>query len=120
MQRLARRGRPPDTCEVSDPWSPDRLQMEVDRLSGRGLQLPNFWLELSARLHRTIQFDGVCWYTFDPETMLMTGHTREQLPDRLSELTYNEYVEQDANRYVELARRRVPVGVLALELRGDL
>jgi DNA-binding CsgD family transcriptional regulator len=66
-------------------------------------------------LSRAVGFDGYCLFGVDPVTSLRTvmfsRHGLTALTDRL---VYNETVEHDANRYVELARGPARAGVLAI------
>ena len=87
-------------------WSPDRFVSDVERLALGVPARERLFDEAAARLKRTIPFDGACWHTLDPGSGLITQHRLQGLPDRFAVLAHNEYVVEDVNRFVDLARRR--------------
>jgi DNA-binding CsgD family transcriptional regulator len=102
---------------------------EIERLAARGLQVEEFCQQASDRLRRGLGFEGACWHTIDPETLLITSdlpgdlEANGVLPDDLADvarqlIVSSEYVVDDVNTFAELARRRRPVGVLSEATRG--
>jgi DNA-binding CsgD family transcriptional regulator len=60
-----------------------------------------------------VQFDGSCWHTIDPVTLLITSHLTENIPAvDFPLLAHNEYVADDVNGFASLARGRRCVGTL--------
>jgi DNA-binding NarL/FixJ family response regulator len=112
-------------------WAPDRLVVEVERLSLRGLPRAEYFRELSLRLQRTIPFDGACWRGLDPQTLLITTVNPEDLFERglvppeyqvtgAKIIFASEYERDDINALAALARRRVPVAILREATDGHL
>lgn len=65
-------------------------------------------------IRRVVPFDGYCLIGLDPCTgMRSFMFSRNGLDGVAGRLAYNEAVEHDVNRYLDLARAEVPVGVLA-------
>jgi DNA-binding CsgD family transcriptional regulator len=75
---------------------------------------PRFADGVMTAVSRAVGFDGYCLFGVDP----VSGHrtvmfSRDGLTTGTDRLVYNETVEHDANRYVELATGPSRVGVLA-------
>src|SRR3954468_23135095 len=65
-------------------------------------------------LGRAVGFDGFCLFGVDPVTRLRSVmFSRNSLSASAERLYRNESSEPDANRYVELAARRMSAGVLS-------
>lgn len=66
-----------------------------------------------------VGFDGYCLLVLDPVTgvrsMSFSRHGLDGVADRLA---FNETVERDLNKYVDLAASATPVGVLSFSGRG--
>lgn len=78
-----------------------------------------FYRTAEAALRRVVGFDGACWITLDPATLLFTNHFSDTLPtEGFHAVCRNEYLEEDFNKVAELAVRRRPFGVLAKATRG--
>lgn len=87
----------------------------------RGLTLDAFFEASDRALRGLLRFDSSCWLSLDPATLLPTSHfTREIGSDHLMELAANEFLEDDVNKFVDLARQASPVGVLSRATDGDL
>lgn len=99
----------------------DRLEREIDELGRRGLG-PEDWCRAADQLlRRVVPFDSSCWQTNDPTTSLITGHVTlnlPTLPDGFALVAANEYLAEDVNRFADLARAPVPVGVLSQATEG--
>ena len=64
-------------------------------------------------VRRLVPFDASCWLSLDPATMLPTSHfSREYGFDHLLALAANESLEDDTNKFADLARGARPVGTL--------
>src|SRR5690349_17480299 len=67
-----------------------------------------------AAVGKVIGFDGYCLLALDPVTGLRSSmFSRNGLDGVAAQLAHNETMERDANRYVDLAAARRPVGVLS-------
>jgi DNA-binding CsgD family transcriptional regulator len=87
----------------------------------RGLPLDAFFEEADRTLADLLPFDSSCWLSLDPATLLPTSHfTRELGSDHLMELAANEFLEDDVNKFADLARKAQPVGILSQATGGDL
>jgi DNA-binding CsgD family transcriptional regulator len=83
------------------------------RLLHRSLDVHEFFAAADRALNDTVPFDKSCWLSFDPATLLPTGHfTRDAGVEDLMALAANEFLEDDVNRFADLARRRPPVATL--------
>jgi DNA-binding CsgD family transcriptional regulator len=91
------------------------------RLLHRGLELMPFFDAADGALSRVVPFDASCWLTLDPGTLLPTSHfTRQIGSDHLMAMAANEYLEEDVNKFADLARSTPPVGILSTASGGDL
>lgn len=91
------------------------------RLLHRNLDLGAFLEAADRALAELIEFDSSCWLSLDPSTLLPTSHfTREVPADHLMELAANEFLEDDLNKFADLARADRPVGILSVATSGVL
>jgi hypothetical protein len=103
--------------------TPARLQdhRRFARLLHRGLGLDGFFDAADRALAGLLGFDSACWLSLDPATLLPTSHfTREFGFEHLLALAANEFLDQDVNKFAELARAARPVGILSQATGGDL
>ncbi len=88
-------------------------------LSRAGLAHEAFAESALKVLGRAVPFESACLASCDPDTHLLTGTTKVGLPDaRDAEFASFEYERPDVNSFGEIARRPIPVGVLALDTDG--
>jgi DNA-binding CsgD family transcriptional regulator len=91
------------------------------RLLHRNHDLGRFFEAADQTLAGLIDFDSSCWLSLDPATLLPTSHfTREIETDHLLQLAANEFLEDDFNKFADLARAAHPVGILSEATGGDL
>ncbi len=91
---------------------PDQ-RLPFARLLHRGLDLPSYFDAADRTLARLVPFQASCWLSLDPGTMLPTSHfSREYGFDQLLALAANEFLEDDENRFADLARTDPPVATL--------
>src|SRR5689334_22099293 len=65
------------------------------------------------RLRRAVPVDALWWAIADPATLLFTRAHREEIPERVTPyFVENEFIAEDVNKWVELARH--PGGVRTL------
>jgi DNA-binding CsgD family transcriptional regulator len=102
--------------------SPEQMRNEIIRLAHRGLGVGEFSLAAARALRRAVPFDGVCVVTMDPATHLVTGHTIENgLPDSvMPRYAAIEVVEEDFNKFSDLARAALPAATLSAATDGQL
>lgn len=90
------------------------------RLLHRGLDLAGFFDAADRELQRRVPFDASCWLSLDPGGGLPTSHfSREYRFDDLLQLAANEFMDDDVNKFVVLARATRPVGILSQATGGD-
>ena len=90
------------------------------RLLHRNLDLGAFFEAADQTLAQLIEFDSSCWLSLDPSTLLPTSHfTRQIDTGHLMELAANEFLEDDVNKFADLARAVPPVGILSQATGGD-
>ena len=90
------------------------------RLLHRELQLDAFFDAVDRTLATIVPFDSSCWLSLDPATLLPTSHFTRQLDaDHLMELAANEYLEEDVNKFADLALADRPAATLRAATSGD-
>ena len=99
--------------------SVDRVERELVRLGEHGLDTPTWCLAADALLGRVVPFDGSCWHTIDPATVLITSHLTLNLPSGFPLLAANEYLADDVDKFADLAAAPHPVGVLSQATDGQ-
>jgi len=92
----------------------------VARLTGTKLDLAALIDEAGRLLAQALPFDGACWHTIDPATLIETSFRAVNLPDLDALVAENEYLHDDFNRYSVLARSRRHSGLLSEATAGDL
>lgn len=91
------------------------------RLLHRELDLESFFDQVDRAVRDLIGFDSSCWLSLDPSTLLPTSHfTRHLESDHLIEIAENEFLQEDFNKFADLARALPPVGTLSHATQGDL
>lgn len=91
------------------------------RLLHRNLDLAAFFEAADQTLAGLVDFDSSCWLSLDPATLLPTSHfTSEIAADHLMELAANEFLQEDFNKFADLARASHPVGILSEATGGHL
>jgi hypothetical protein len=98
----------------------ERLRQDLVARCHQGLDVPGFFGRAQQVLGRFVSFDGCCWLTFDPATVLPTGHIpyRSIPPEQVPRAVENEYAEEDVNKFAVLARDARHVGVLSQATGG--
>lgn len=99
--------------------SPDALRRRLVALAADVPDIRVYCERACARLSAAVGSDFACLVTTDPATGMITGAVKSQPGDtRDAEMAFYEYGVTDVNCFVELARRRVPVGVLETDTAG--
>lgn len=96
----------------------ERGRHELIRLSHQGLDRLSFQRRAAEMLHSAVQFDGACWHTADPATLLITSHYTNLDGSGFAFICRNEYLQDDVNKFASLAGSRRPVGVLSDATEG--
>lgn len=98
-----------------------RVRDEIVRLSHRGLDVESFFREAGERIRRVVPFDGCCWLTLDPATLLPTSHiAQDSIRDEdVPRLAQNEYLQEDFNKFAGLARAPSVSGILREAAGGE-
>jgi DNA-binding CsgD family transcriptional regulator len=99
--------------------SVDRVERELVRLGGYGLDTQSWCRAADELLDGVVGFDGSCWHTIDPATVLITSHLTLNLPSAFPLLAANEYLADDVNKFADLAAAPHPVGVLSQATDGQ-
>ena len=95
----------------------ERRRDELVRRAGQAEDSAEVFDIASTRLRRLVPFDAAVWSVTDPATGLPTGPTRIDDLDGMtaaqcSEHWRGEFVHDDVNAFVDLARARRPAGTL--------
>ncbi|MFD1505606.1 LuxR family transcriptional regulator [Georgenia yuyongxinii] len=98
----------------------EAVRGRLERAARAGLDPAAYAHESLSVLGRAVPFDAACHGSLDPGTGLITGSTKVALPsDHDVEFLAHEYVTDEVNLFVDLARRPRPVGVLVDDTGGD-
>ena len=98
----------------------EQVRARLAALAAAGLDVSQYLSSAIPLIGAAIPFDGACFGTADPDTELLTGHHKVGLPgDRDFEFVRYEYETDDVNKFADLARREVPVGLLRHDTCGD-
>src|SRR5215831_7620422 len=100
----------------------DRAKLEIIRLCHSALDSRTLRLELLQRLKRVIPFECSFFSTTDPATLLSTSSLLDfSIPTWARvRLIDNEYLQDDVNKFLDLLKNDVPVGVLSDLTQGEL
>jgi len=98
----------------------ERVHADLVRLSGAKLDLAPLTEEAGRLIEQAIPFEGGCWHTMDPATLIETSVRTVNLPPHEERITEYEYLHRDYNKFVQLARSPRHSGVLSEATAGDL
>jgi DNA-binding CsgD family transcriptional regulator len=89
-------------------------------LSRQGLDLASFWHAASDVLAGVVpHYMSPCWYTLDPDSLLITSHYSDDIAELPREWLDQEYFADDVNQLVEVARSGDRVSTLHAATGGD-
>lgn len=105
------------------------LAEDIAGLGRRALPREAYFSEVAARLRRVVGCDAMCWHTLDPDTLLLTSDSADELiasgiftpwsaQEAGEQIVACEYMADGVNTFAGLARRRVPVAILGEGPRG--
>lgn len=96
-----------------------QVEQEIRQLCYNGLDSVTLRRTVMQRLRQLVPFDGCCWGTIDPDTLLITSEVSQGIPDfAFAPVAENEYLIDDVNKFSQLARNHNPVGILSDSTHG--
>ena len=85
-----------------------------------GFDLDELRRRLLPRLRRAVPVDALWWAAADPATLMFNRALREEIPAETGPyFVVNEYIENDVNKWTELAHRRCGVRTLWQATAGE-
>ena len=81
-----------------------RTRHEIEHAARDGLDWVTFATAVNDALGRVLPFDRACWHPVDPGTFLFTGSLAKNIVCSGSWLAEHEYVLDDVNKWIDLAR----------------
>jgi DNA-binding CsgD family transcriptional regulator len=97
-----------------------RARADLVALGGSGLDWVRFAVAASDIIGAVVPFDGCCWHTVDPGTVLFTGSVNRAVGCSGTWLAEHEYVIDDVNTWWFLARSGRLAGATSIATHGDL
>ena len=98
-----------------------RTRQHIVRLCHAGLDARTLRLEILRSLRKVMPVDAAFFATLDPATLLFTDALTEGvLQDAAFSFLENEFLHDDVNKFVTLARSQIPVHTLARATARDL
>jgi len=96
----------------------------IARLCLDGLPALELFERAAVPLRRAVPYTAGCWKSIDPQTLLWTGFGIEDggtgtIAGARWRFIENELLEPDYGKYLELARRRIPVSTLHRDTHGE-
>ena len=106
--------------DVMSGFAKELAQDRVARLARRHQDLATFWRESSLVINRAVpNFQGPCWFTMDPASLLVTSHFNDYMPEIPPEWGALEYYEDDVNKLAEVAHSVSGISTLHEATGGD-
>src|SRR5215207_1427954 len=97
-----------------------RTHQAIVRLCHAGLDAHALRVEALRRLRNVVPVDAFFCATVDPATLLFTGSFVEEIPEHATPaFLANEFMQDDVNKFVHLARASWPVQGLYEATRGE-
>lgn len=97
----------------------ERVADQLSGLATAGLDLDTFSAGALEILRRAVPFESACIASTDPATQLITRTAKIELPDAKDpEFARFEYGVEDVNKFADIVKRDVPVGVLSIDTDG--
>jgi DNA-binding CsgD family transcriptional regulator len=99
----------------------EQTRREIIRLCHAGLDSHMLGVETIKHLRKVIPIDVSFFATADPATLLFTGAVQDEILGRVTpQFLENEFLQDDVNKFVWLARNTSPVGGLVQATGQDL
>jgi DNA-binding CsgD family transcriptional regulator len=103
------------------PWAVEAARLDLVRLGHAGLDSRNLRKQTLVRLRRLIPFDAAFFAMCDPATLLFTDGLRQDMPpESTPRFVEDEFLRDDFNKWIDLARSPLNAGALELASGGDL
>jgi DNA-binding CsgD family transcriptional regulator len=97
-----------------------RAEDKIIRLAGQGMDVVSFWRACSDVLTDAVpHYLQPCWFTVDPDSLVITSHFQEGLPEFPPEWAAQEYAGDDVNRICDVARSATGISTLHDATQGD-
>src|SRR5881398_1150048 len=97
------------------------VRREIIRLCHAGFDSHTLGVETIKQLGKVISIDVSFFATADPATLLFTGAVQDEILGRVTpQFLENEFLRDDVNKFMWLARNTPPVGGLVQATRQDL
>jgi DNA-binding CsgD family transcriptional regulator len=101
-------------------YAKERARDRIAELAGRGLDLPTFWHESGEVLAGAVpHYMAPCWFTLDPESLLVTSHCGPDMPELPAEWLAHEYYEDDFHSLADVARSARGLSTIHEATAGD-
>jgi DNA-binding CsgD family transcriptional regulator len=98
----------------------ERAAERIAELSARGHDLVTFWRECTEVLEAAVpHYDKPCWYTLDPQSLLITSHYHDGLPVFPPEMLHHEYYGDDVHQISNVVRSASGISTLHEATGGD-
>jgi DNA-binding CsgD family transcriptional regulator len=97
-----------------------RVVKQVRGLAEDGLDWVGYATAVDDAVGRVIGFEGSCWHSVDPGSVLFTGSLNRNVGCSGSWLAEHEFVIEDVNKWAYLAHSGRRAGALSLATHGDL
>ncbi len=98
-----------------------RLPEKVARICAAGHEPLDLLEKVAHSVRGAIGYEAAGWLLVDPHTLLITGVYPEGVsPEMHLALIETELVDDDVNKFFDLAGREVPVAILSAATNGDL
>jgi DNA-binding CsgD family transcriptional regulator len=89
------------------------LVAAIEETCRSGFDLDELRRRLLPRIRRAVPVDALWWAVADPSTLLFARASREEIPAETGPyFVANEFLEDDVNKWTDLARRSSPVRTL--------
>ena len=101
-------------------YARERAQERLGALAGESRDLVTFWREAGEIIAPQVpHYMGVCWYTLDPASLLITSHFNDYMPEIPPESLAHEYYEDDVNKLSDVVRSARGASTLHEATGGD-
>jgi DNA-binding CsgD family transcriptional regulator len=89
------------------------VRREFERLAELTMEPELLFRRAAEVLQKVVPFDGGCWHTVDPATLLITSHWTNLSGEGFPMIVANEYGQEDIGKFASLAGRPVPAAALS-------
>src|SRR5919108_1867821 len=101
-------------------YARERARQRIAALPAAGLDLVALWGEAQEVIAPLVpHYMGLCWFTLDPASLLITSHHNESMPELPPDALALEYYEDDVHTLAGVARSPRGVSTLHEAAGGD-